>query len=90
MASKPAHIANFADLASSSSLSKISSTVISRAVRSPTWQRMMRQIYLSPRNTSFFLRQFEALYDAVESGDADRAERVMREHLSALSATLNE
>jgi GntR family transcriptional repressor for pyruvate dehydrogenase complex len=64
--------------------------VISRAVRSPTWQRIMRQIYLSPRNTSFFLKQYEELYDAIERGDGPAAETLMRQHLLALSQTLNE
>ncbi len=63
---------------------------VSRAVSSPTWQRMMRQIYLSPRNTSFFLPQYEQLYDAIERRDAPAAESLMRQHLIALSATLNE
>lgn len=64
--------------------------LIAQAVRSPTWQAMMRQIYLSPTNTSFFVRQYEALYDAIEKGDAALSESLMREHLLALSATLNE
>lgn len=63
---------------------------IAQAVQSPTWQRMMRQIYLSPRNASFFLKHYEALYDAIERGDAELAESTMRQHLLALSATLNE
>jgi len=63
---------------------------VSRAVNSPTWQRMMRQIYLSPRNNSFFLQQYEQLYDAIERRDAAAAESLMRQHLTALSATLNE
>jgi len=63
---------------------------VSQAVRSLTWQRMMRQIYLSPRNNTFFLQQYEQLYDAIESGHADVAEMLMRQHLLALSATLNE
>jgi len=63
---------------------------ISQAVRSPTWQRMMRQIYLSPWNTSVLLTQYERLYDAIEEGNAFLAESLMREHLLALSTTLNE
>ncbi|MGQ9515722.1 MAG: FadR/GntR family transcriptional regulator [Anaerolineae bacterium] len=63
---------------------------VAQAVQSPTWQRMMRQIYLSPRNAGFFLKHYETLYDAVERGDAELAESTMRQHLLALSATLNE
>ena len=63
---------------------------ISEAVLSPTWQRMMRQIYLSPKNSAFFLKQYEALYDAIENRDHLLAESTMYEHLFALSTTLNE
>ena len=63
---------------------------ISEAVRSPTWQRMMRQIYLSPKNSTFFLKQYETLYDAIKDRDHLLAESTMYEHLLALSATLNE
>ena len=63
---------------------------IAEAARSPTWQRMMRQIYLSPKNSSFFFKQYEELYDAIDAQDATRAESAMREHLLALSATLND
>lgn len=63
---------------------------IAQAVRSPTWQKLMRQVYLSPRNTSFFLKHYETLYDAIEKQDQELAETTMRQHLLALSATLNE
>ena len=63
---------------------------ISEAVRSPTWQKMMRQIYLSPKNSSYFFNHYESLYDAIAARDAKLAESIMREHLLALSATLND
>ena len=63
---------------------------ISEAVRSPTWQKMMRQIYLSPENSSHFFKHYESLYDAIAVQDAGLAESIMREHLLTLSATLNE
>jgi DNA-binding FadR family transcriptional regulator len=63
---------------------------IAQSVRSPTWQRMMRQIYLSPKNMIVLLKQYEDLYDAIARKDGPAAEALMREHLLALSATLNE
>ena len=64
--------------------------IVSQAVRSPTWQALMRQVYLSPANTSLLMKRYEALYDAIERSNPDLAEEAMRQVLLTLQATLNE